>query len=124
MAIIKPFKGLRPPKNKVEEVACLPYDVMNSEEAANMAKNKSASLLRITRAEIEFEKGTDPHDEKVYEKATSNFADFQEKGYLVQDTEEHYYISAQTMNGITQYGIVGYASCEDYLKGRIKKFTK
>ncbi len=121
MTIIKPFKGLRPPKEIVEDLACLPYDVMNSEEASFMAEGKASSLLHITRAEIEFEKGTDPHDKKVYEKAASNFADFQEKGYVVQDTEEHYYIYAQTMNGITQYGIVGDASCEDYLKGRIKK---
>ncbi|MBG7630473.1 MAG: DUF1015 domain-containing protein [Bacteroidetes bacterium] len=121
MAIIKPFKGLRPPKNKVEEVACLPYDVMNSEEAANMAKNKLASLLRITRAEIEFEKGTDSHDEKVYLHARKNFDAFQEKGFLVQDNKSKYYIYAQTRNGKTQYGIVGAASCQDYMDGNIKK---
>jgi len=85
MAIIKPFKGLRPPKELVEEVACLPYDVMNTEEASQMAEGKKASLLRITRAEIEFEKGTDSHDEKVYLRARSNFDVFQEKGFLIQD---------------------------------------
>ena len=79
MAIIKPFKGLRPPKELAEEVACLPYDVMNSEEATQMAAGKEASLLRITRAEIEFEKGVDAHDEKVYLHARSNFDTFQEK---------------------------------------------
>ncbi|PKP12923.1 MAG: DUF1015 domain-containing protein [Bacteroidetes bacterium HGW-Bacteroidetes-3] len=121
MAIIKPFKGLRPPQNIVEEVACLPYDVMNSEEATNMVVGKKASLLHITRAEIEFNKGTDPHDEKVYTRAKANFEAFQEKGFLVQDTEAHYYIYAQTMNSKTQYGIVGEAACEDYLKGKIKK---
>jgi uncharacterized protein (DUF1015 family) len=121
MAIIKPFKGLRPPKQLVEEVACLPYDVMNSEEATKMAEGKSASLLRITRAEIELEKGTDSHDEKVYLHARSNFDSFQEKGFLVQDNEPHYYIYAQTMKGKTQYGIVGAASCQDYLDGKIKK---
>lgn len=121
MAIIKPFKGLRPPKNMVEEVACLPYDVMNSEEATNMVVGKKASLLHITRAEIEFNKGTDPHDEKVYTRAKDNFEAFQEKGFLVQDTEAHYYIYAQTMNGKTQYGIVGEAACEDYINGKIKK---
>ncbi len=121
MAIIKPFKGLRPPKNKVEEVACLPYDVMNSEEATQMANGKEASLLRITRAEIEFEKGTDSHSEKVYLHAKSNFEAFQEKKYLVQDSEDKYYIYAQTMNGKTQYGIVGAASCQDYIDGNIKK---
>ncbi|MHB1147357.1 MAG: DUF1015 domain-containing protein [Lutibacter sp.] len=121
MAIIKPFKGLRPPKNMVEEVACLPYDVMNSEEATKMVIGKEASLLHITRAEIEFNKGTDPHDEKVYTRAKDNFEAFQEKGFLVQDTEAHYYIYAQTMNGKTQYGIVGEAACEDYINGKIKK---
>jgi uncharacterized protein (DUF1015 family) len=121
MAIIKPFKGLRPPKKLVEEVACLPYDVMNSEEATKMAEGKPASLLRITRAEIEFEKGSDSHDEKVYLHARSNFDTFQDKGFLVQDNEPHYYIYAQTMKGKTQYGIVGAASCQDYLDGKIKK---
>ncbi|MDD3722562.1 MAG: DUF1015 family protein [Lutibacter sp.] len=121
MAIIKPFKGLRPPKNIVEEVACLPYDVMNSEEATKMVIGKKASLLHITRAEIEFDKNTDPHDEKVYARAKDNFEAFQEKGFLIQDTEAHYYIYAQTMNGKTQYGIVGKASCEDYINGKIKK---
>ena len=121
MAIIKPFKGLRPPKNMVEEVACLPYDVMNSEEASKMVIGKEASLLHITRAEIEFNKGTDPHEEKVYTRAKDNFEAFQEKGFLIQDTEDHYYIYAQTMNGKTQYGIVGDAACEDYLNGKIKK---
>jgi uncharacterized protein (DUF1015 family) len=121
MAIIKPFKGLRPPKEIVEEIACLPYDVMNSEEAAQMAHVKAASLLRITRAEIEFEKGTDSHSEKVYQHAKSNFEAFQDKNYLVQDTQANYYIYAQTMNGKTQYGIVGAASCQDYIDGIIKK---
>ena len=121
MAIIKPFKGLRPPKEIVEEVACLPYDVMNSEEAAEMAKGKDASLLRITRAEIEFKKGTDSHSEEVYLHAKSNFEAFQDKKYLIQDKEDNYYIYAQTMNGKTQYGIVGAASCQDYMDGIIKK---
>ena len=121
MAIIKPFKGVRPPKELVEEVACLPYDVMNSEEALKMAEGKDASLLHITRAEIEFEKGTDSHSDQVYAKAAENFNIFQEKGFLVQDTEARFYIYAQTMNGITQYGIVGAAACQDYLDGNIKK---
>jgi uncharacterized protein (DUF1015 family) len=121
MAIIKPFKGLRPPKEIVEELACLPYDVMNSEEASTMSNGKKTSLLRITRAEIEFEKGTDSHAEKVYEKASSNFIEFQDKGYLIQDKEPHYYIYAQTMSGKTQFGIVGDASCDDYKNGIIKK---
>lgn len=121
MAIVKPFKGLRPPKDRVEEVSCLPYDVMNSEEATKMVNGKEASLLRITRAEIEFDNNINPHDEKVYLKAKSNFKAFQEKGFLIQDNEAHYYIYAQTMNGKTQYGIVGDAACDDYLNGIIKK---
>jgi len=121
MAIIKPFKGLRPPKEIVEEIACLPYDVMNSEEAAKMANGKAASLLRITHAEIELEKGTDSHDKKVYLHAKSNFENFQNKKYLIQDNEAKFYIYAQTMNGKTQYGIVGAASCQDYIDGVIKK---
>lgn len=121
MAIIKPFKGLRPPSELVEELTCLPYDVMNSAEAEKMSVGKKASLLRITRAEIEFDLNTNPHDEKIYSKAKENFDSFQDKQYLIQDIEEHYYIYAQSMNGKTQYGIVGNAACDDYFNGIIKK---
>jgi len=121
MATVKPFKGLRPPKEIVEDLACLPYDVMNSEEAAKMAEGKENSLLHITRAEIDCPPGTGIHSETVYEKAVENFKKFQEKGWLVQDAEPKFYIYAQTMDGRTQYGIVGGASCEDYQKGIIKK---
>lgn len=121
MAIIKPFRGLRPPKEIVENLACLPYDVMNSEEAAQMAKGKPESLLHITRAEIDCPKGTDIHSETVYNKAVDNLKMFKEKGWLKTDDEAKYYIYAQTMDGRTQYGIVGGASCEDYNNGIIKK---
>ncbi len=121
MAIIKPFKGLRPPKQIIENVSCLPYDVMNTSEAIEMASNKPESLLHITRAEIEFDLETDPHDEKVYKKAEDNFKYFQEKGILIQDPKDKYYIYAQTMNGKTQYGIVGAASYKDYENGIILK---
>jgi uncharacterized protein (DUF1015 family) len=121
MAIVKPFKGLRPPKNIVEELACLPYDVMNSEEAAEMAKGKKKSLLRITRAEIELPDVKDIHSDAVYLKARENLQKFQENGWLVQDDAPKYYIYAQTMNGKTQYGIVGGAACTDYENGIIKK---
>jgi len=121
MAIIKPFKGLRPPKEISKDLACLPYDVMNSEEAAEMAKGKECSLLHITKAEIDCPKGTDVHSETVYDKAVENFNMFQEKGWLVEDSEAKFYIYAQTMDGRTQYGIVGAAACEDYNKGIIKK---
>jgi uncharacterized protein (DUF1015 family) len=121
MAIIKPFKGLRPPQEIIEELACLPYDVMNSKEAAEMAKGKERSLLRITKAEIECPEVDDIHSETVYSKAVENFKAFQEKGWLQQDGEAKYYIYAQTMNGVTQYGIVGAAACADYENGIIKK---
>ncbi|NOY96081.1 MAG: DUF1015 domain-containing protein [Chlorobi bacterium] len=121
MAIVKPFKGLRPPKEIVEKLACLPYDVMNLEEAAQMAEGKDCSLLHITRAEIDCPEGTDVHSEKVYKKAVENFSKFQEKGWLVKDEEAKYYIYGQTMNGKTQFGIVGAAACDDYLNGIIKK---
>ncbi len=121
MAIVKPFRGIRPPAEIVKELSCLPYDVMNSEEAARMAAGKEKSLLRITRAEIECPEGTDIHSEAVYNKAVQNFAAFREKGWLVQDPEPHYYIYAQTMEGRTQYGLVGCAACSDYEKGIIKK---
>ncbi len=121
MAIIKPFKGLRPPKELAKTLACLPYDVMNSEEAKEMAKGKPESLLHITRAEICFDKTVDPHSAEVYNRAVANFKDFQEKGYLKEEETSKYYIYAQTMNGKTQYGIVGVAACADYDKGLIKK---
>ncbi len=121
MALIKPFKGLRPPTEIVEELACLPYDVMNSKEAAEMAKGKERSLLRITKAEIECPEVDDIHSETVYNKAVENFLAFQKKGWLKQDDEAKYYIYAQTMNGVTQYGIVGAAACADYENGIIKK---
>jgi uncharacterized protein (DUF1015 family) len=110
MAIVKPFKGLRPPQKIASIVACLPYDVMNSEEAARMAEGKECSLLHITRAEIDCPEGTDIHSETVYNKSVEAFNRFQEKGWLVQDPEARFYIYAQTMNGRTQYGIVGAAS--------------
>jgi uncharacterized protein (DUF1015 family) len=121
MAIIKPFKGLRPPKEMAAELSSLPYDVMNSTEAAQMAEGKEYSLLHITRAEIDCPKGTDVHSAAVYEKAVENFKKFQAKGWLVQDKVAKYYIYAQTMDGRTQYGIVANASCEDYRTGVIKK---
>ena len=121
MAIIKPFKGVRPPKNLVEQVASRPYDVLNSEEARAEAKGNEKSLYHIIRPEIDFPVGKDEHDEDVYLKAAENFKMFQEKGWLVQDAKENYYVYAQTMNGKTQYGLVVGAYVEDYMKGVIKK---
>jgi len=121
MAVVKPFRGLRPPAHLVSEIACLPYDVMNSEEAAAMASGKEKSLLHITKAEIDLPEGTDVHSEEVYRKAFENFTGWQNKGWLVEDRQNHFYIYAQTMSGRTQYGIVGAAAVSDYLSGVIKK---
>jgi len=121
MAIVKPFRGLRPPKEIVEELSCLPYDVMNSEEAARMASGKEKSLLHVTRAEIDCPAGIDIHSPTVYQKATENFRAFITKGWLREDPEPRFYIYAQTMAGRTQYGLVGCAACEDYVNGIIKK---
>ncbi|MDR0658423.1 MAG: DUF1015 domain-containing protein [Mediterranea sp.] len=121
MATIKPFKGIRPPKDLVEQVASRPYDVLNSEEAREEATGNEKSLYRIIKPEIDFPVGTDEHDEKVYAKAAGNFQLFQDKGWLVQDDKELYYIYAQTMNGKTQYGLVVGAYVPDYMNGSIKK---
>lgn len=121
MAIIKPFKGIRPPKNLVEQVASRPYDVLNSEEARKEAEGNEKSLYHIIKPEIDFPAGTDEHDACVYNKAAENFALFQEKGWLVQDEKEKYYVYAQTMNGRTQYGLVVCAYVDDYMTGKIKK---
>lgn len=121
MAVVKPFRGLRPPPSIAKELACLPYDVMNTEEAAKMAMGKECSLLHITRSEIDLPAETDTHGEEVYNKSVENFGKWQKNGWLVQDQKPYYYIYAQTMNERTQYGIVGCASVDDYLKGVIKK---
>ncbi len=121
MAIVKPFRGVRPPKKFVEEVQSRPYDVLNSEEAREEAGDNEKSLYHIIKPEINFEKGTSEYDDRVYESAVANFKKFQEKGWLVQDDKEHYYIYAQTMNGKTQYGLVVGAYVNDYLTGVIKK---
>ena len=121
MAVIKPFKGVRPPKSMVEEVASRPYDVLNSEEAREEAKGNEKSLYHIIKPEIDFPVGTDEHDPAVYDKAVENFKMFQEKGWLVQDDKENYYVYAQTMNGKTQYGLVVGAYVPDYMNGVIKK---
>ena len=121
MAKVKPFRGVRPPKEYVEKVASKPYDVLSSEEARAEAGDNEMSLYHIIKPEIDFEPGTGEHEPKVYDKAVENFKKFQDKGWLVQDQEECYYIYAQTMDGRTQYGFVVGASVEDYLTGRIKK---
>ena len=121
MAKVKPFRGVRPPKEYVEKVASKPYDVLSSEEARAEAGDNEMCLYHIIKPEIDFEPGTGEHEPKVYDKAVENFKKFQDKGWLVQDDQDCYYIYAQTMDGRTQYGFVVGASVEDYLTGRIKK---
>ena len=121
MAIVKPFRGLRPPKALVEQVQSRPYDVLDSEEARAEAGDNEKSLYHIIKPEIDFPVGTSEYDERVYARAAENFARFQQEGWLVQDDAEMYYIYAQTMNGKTQYGLVVGAAVSDYMNGFIKK---
>ena len=121
MATIKPFKGVRPPKSLVERIVSRPYDVLNSDEARAEAADNDMSLYHIIKPENELPVGTDEHDERVYAKAAENFQKFQDNGWLVQDTNEHYYVYAQTMNGRTQYGLCVAAAVSDYMTGNIKK---
>lgn len=119
--IVKPFRGVRPPQEYVKEVASRPYDVLNSDEARAEAEGNEKSLYRIIKPEIEFPVGKDEHDDDVYIKAAENFQLFQDKGWLVQDEKEMYYVYGQTMNGKTQYGLVVGAYVGDYMSGKIKK---
>jgi len=118
---IKPFRGIRPPKEWVEEVQSRPYDVLNSAEAREEAGDNEKSLYHIIKPEIDFPEGTDEHAPEVYEKAASNYRKFKSNGWLVQDDKEQYYIYAQTMNGRTQYGLVVCVYVDDYMTGKIKK---
>ena len=121
MAILKAFKGLRPPVEIAQQLASRPYDVLNSAEARVEADGNPYSLLHIIKPEIDLPVGIDEHDEQVYNKALENFTKFKKEGWLSQDGEDYLYIYAQTMNGKTQYGIVGCAAVEDYVNGIIKK---
>ncbi|MDR2972352.1 MAG: DUF1015 family protein [Bacteroidales bacterium] len=121
MAIVKPFRGLRPPKEIVKQLASRPYDVINSEEARKEAEGNPYSLLRVTKAEIDLPKGIDEHSQEVYDKVVENFNMFKEKKWLVQEETEKFYIYAQTMDDRTQYGIVGCAHTDDYMNNNIKK---
>lgn len=119
MVRIKPFRGIRPPKQYASEVASRPYDVLNSAEAKAEATERS--LLHIIKPEIDFDPIADEHSQEVYDKAVENFRAWREKGWLEQDPEEYYYIYAQTMDGRTQYGLTMCCNYEDYLSGAIKK---
>ena len=119
MVRVKPFAAIRPPKNLVTEVAAPPYDVLNSEEARAMAGEKS--LLHITKPEIDFTPIAGEHEQRTYDKAVENFKLWKERGWLVREDKEKYYVYAQTMGKRTQYGIVLCAHTDDYAKGIIKK---
>ena len=121
MPKVKPFRGLRPPKDLVEQVESRPYDVLNSEEARAEAGNNEKSLYHIVKPEINFPEGTSEYDPRVYDSAAEQFEKFQKNGWLLQDEQENYYLYAQTMNGKTQYGIVLCAHVDDYMNGNIKK---
>ena len=116
---IKPFSGIRPPRELASEVASRPYDVLNSVEAKAEAGEKS--LLHIIKPEIDFDPIADEHEQKTYDNAVENFKKWQNNGWLVQDDKEMYYIYAQTMDGRTQYGLVAAANVDDYMTGKIKK---
>ncbi len=121
MAILKAFKGIRPPQEIIKALASRPYDVLNSKEARAEAHGNQVSLLHITKPEIDLPETMDEHDEQVYAKAKENFEKFQNNNWLIQDDKECLYIYAQTMNGRTQYGLVGSAGVSDYMNGIIKK---
>lgn len=121
MAVLKAFKGLRPPEDIAKDLASRPYDVLNSEEAREEAKGNDYSLLHIIKPEIDLPPDIDVHAQAVYEKAAENFKAFRDKGWLVQDEDDYLYIYAQTMNGKTQYGLVGCAGVEDYMNEIIRK---
>lgn len=121
MAQLKAFRGLRPPQEIVKQLASRPYDVLNSAEARVEAKNNPYSLLRVTKAEIDLPEGIDEHSQEVYDKVVENFTDFQKKGWLLRDNKENLYIYAQTMDGRTQYGIVGCTHIDDYFNNIIRK---
>lgn len=121
MPRVKPFRGVRPPVELVEAIESRPYDVLSSDEARAEAGANEKSLYHIIKPEINFPEGTSEYDPRVYESGAEQFAKFQEKGWLVQDEQENYYLYAQTMQGKTQYGFVLCAHVQDYMNGVIKK---
>jgi uncharacterized protein (DUF1015 family) len=121
MAFIKPFKGVRPKEELAEKVAALPYDVMNTEEAMQMAQGNEVSFLHISRPEIDLPQETDIHSDQVYDKGRENLQTFMAKGVLLQDDSERYYVYRQKMGGLTQTGLVVCAGVDDYQSGAIKK---
>lgn len=121
MAIIKPFKGYRPPSGKVEQIASKPYDVMNRAEAKVMAEGNEISFLRITRPEIEFDESISPYEPEIYQRAKANFLKFVKDGALIQDQSDCYYIYRLVMGKVDQTGVVCVCGIDDYWNDVIKK---
>ena len=121
MAIIKPFKALKPKKELAEQVASRPYDVLNSEEAKKEAAGNNYSFLRITKSEIDLPDGIDTHNQQVYDMAKINLELFIQTGTLYAEAKPCYYIYQLIMNGKSQTGLVCVSSIEDYFNDVIKK---
>ena len=122
MAIVKPFRGIRPPKNLVEKIESYPYDVLSSEEARKSAGDNEMSFYHVNMPEINFPDDVVAEDPRVYEEARKQFKSFLDKGWLKQDSDEYYYLYAQSLSpDKTQYGLVVAASASDYHKGVIKR---
>ena len=121
MSVLRPFRAIRPTKENASKVAALPYDVMNSQEAAEMVKGNPISFLHVDKAEIDLPEGTYIYDEKVYLKARENLDRLSEDGICIQDEKPCLYIYRQIMNGRAQTGIAGCASIDDYMNNIIKK---
>ncbi len=121
MAIFKPFRGYRPPKEIVKDLASRPYDVLNSAEAREEVGDNKYSFLRVVKPEVELPEGIDPYSQQLYDKARENFRRFIQDGYLVRDNKPNFYVYAQSWGEKTQYGIVGCAGVEDYMNDIIKK---
>ena len=121
MSIVRPFKGLRPTGEKVESFACPPYDVLEDSEVKEIVSKKPESFLKVTRAEVEFPEGTDPHSDEVYKKAGENLKNFEKKGIIFQDKAPAYYLYRETWRGQSQTGLFATVSVDEYDKGLIKK---
>lgn len=121
MVRVKAFKAIRPNKKYVADIAALPYDTMNVEEARAMARNNENSYLRIDRAEIDLPKGIDVESDEVYKKAGENLNDFLKREVFIEDEEEHIYIYREIMGNVVQTGIVACVSVDETINGKIKK---
>ena len=121
MAVLRPFKAVRPKREYAQRIAALPYDVMNSAEAREMAKDEPLSFLHVDRAEIDLPEECDPYSAEVYEKASSNLKALSDDGYMQRDEKACYYVYRLIMDGRSQTGLVGCAAIDDYITGVIKK---